>query len=93
MERIRQTLAEGEKANLSLDYLFCCNGDQDIAYEEHKYIMEHAVPLCPQLVPGKNYDYFKTPKGYDFIHTIPGGIHDMNAWQLHLYHALQIFFR
>lgn len=83
VERIRQTLAEGEKANLSLDYLFCCNGDQDIAYEEHKYIMEHAVPLCPQLVPGKNYDFF----------TIPGGIHDMNAWQLHLYHALQIFFR
>lgn len=81
--RIQQTLSEGEKRDLCLDYLFCCNGDKDIAYAEHKYIMEKAEPVCPQLVRGKNYDFF----------TIPGGVHDMKAWQLHLYHALQIFFR
>ena len=44
--------------------------------------MDKAVQACPQLVKGKNYDFF----------TIPGGVHDMKAWQLHLYHALQIFF-
>lgn len=67
---------------VKLDYLFCCNGDKDIAYEEHKEIMDKAEKCCPQLVRGKNYDFF----------IIPGGVHDMKAWQLHLYHALQIFF-
>ncbi len=83
VERICRTLSDGESRGLFLDYLFCCNGDKDIAYEEHKYIMEQTLQVCPQLVPGKNYDFF----------TIPGGVHDMKAWQLHLYHALQIFFR
>lgn len=83
VKRIQETLADGESRGLSLDYLFCCNGDKDIAFEEHKYIMECAGQVCPQLVQGKNYDFF----------TIPGGVHDMKAWQLHLYHALQIFFK
>ena len=82
VERIQKTLAEAESRGLALDYLFCCNGDKDVAYAEHWDIMERTVPVCPQLVPGKNYDFF----------TIPGGVHDMKAWQLHLYHALQIFF-
>lgn len=80
--RIKETLAEGEARGLLLDYMFCCNGDKDIAYAEHKDIMDRAEAVCPQLVKGKNYDFF----------TIPGGVHDMKAWQLHLYHALQIFF-
>ncbi len=83
VKRIRETLEKGEKAGLPLKYLFCCNGDKDIAYEEHKEIMEKAVPLCPQLKQGETYDFY----------VIPGGVHDMKAWQLHLYHALQVFFR
>lgn len=83
VERIGETLAQGESRGLLLDYMFCCNGDKDIAYAEHKDIMDRAEAACPQLVKGKNYDFF----------TIPGGVHDMKAWQLHLYHALQIFFR
>lgn len=80
--RIQKTLADAESKGLTLDYLFCCNGDDDMAYEEHRYVMEHALRQCPQLVPKKNYDFF----------LIPGGKHDMKAWQLDLYHALQIFF-
>lgn len=83
VERIRKTLAEGENKGLTLDYLFCCNGDKDIAYAEHRDIMDRAAQICPQLVLGKNYDFY----------TIPGGVHDMKAWQLDLYHALQVFFR
>lgn len=82
VRRIQRTLADAESRGLGLDYFFCCNGDEDIAYEEHRYIMEKAVQVCPQLVQDKTYDFF----------TIPGGEHDMKAWQLHLYHALQIFF-
>lgn len=80
--RIQKTLADAESRGLSLDYLFCCNGDKDMAYEEHRTVMENALKQCPQLVPKKNYDFF----------LIPGGMHDMKAWQLDLYHALQIFF-
>ena len=82
VKRIQETLAGAEEKGLSLDYLFCCNGDKDIAFAEHQYIMDKALQACPQLIPGKNYDFY----------VIPGGVHDMKAWQLHLYHALQIFF-
>lgn len=81
--RILATLSEGAQKGLPLRYLFCCNGDQDIAYAEHLDIMTKVEPLCPTLKRGENYDFF----------VIPGGVHDMKAWQLHLYHALQIFFR
>lgn len=82
VKRICDTLAEGEKKGLNLDYMFCCNGDKDIAYEEHIEIMEKTLKETSLLVPGENYDFF----------IIPGGVHDMKAWQLHLYHALQVFF-
>ena len=81
--RIKETLANGYEKGLKLDFMFCCNGDEDIAYPEHIEIMTKALEVCPQLVPGENYDFY----------TIPGGVHDMKAWQLHLYHALQIFFK
>lgn len=80
--RIIETLENGAKNNLPLDYLFCCNGDQDIAFEEHNEIMGNVTKACDILKTGENYDFF----------IIPGGVHDMKAWQLHLYHALQIFF-
>lgn len=83
VKRITETLKEGARKGLSLDYMFCCNGDQDIAFAEHKEIMEKTLKECDLLVPGKNYDFF----------VIPGGVHDMKAWQLDLYHALQIFFK
>lgn len=67
---------------MDLKCMFCCNGDQDIAYAEHVYIMDRAEQECPQLQKGKNY----------FFVTIPGGVHDMKAWQLDLYNALQVFF-
>ncbi len=82
VKRIIETLENGVKNNLPLDYLFCCNGDQDIAYEEHVEIMSNVTKTCDILKEGENYDFF----------IIPGGVHDMKAWQLHLYHALQIFF-
>ena len=83
VQRICETLDKGEKEGLKLDYMFCCNGDADIAYAEHKDIMEKVLKKTDKLVPGKNYDFY----------LIPGGVHDMKAWQLDLYHALQIFFR
>lgn len=82
IKRITETLENGVKNNLPLDYMFCCNGDQDIAYEEHIDIMTNVEKQCAILKRDTNYDFF----------VIPGGVHDMKAWQLHLFHALQIFF-
>ncbi|MBR4815997.1 MAG: hypothetical protein IKZ73_01875 [Lachnospiraceae bacterium] len=82
-KRICETLMNGEEKGLELKYMFCCNGDKDIAYAEHTDIMGKVTAVCPQLKKGVNYDFF----------TIPGGVHDMKAWQLDLYHALQIFFK
>ncbi len=83
VKRICETLENGYNKGLELDYMFCCNGDKDIAFEEHKDIMGRAVKESKYLEQGKNYDFF----------IIPGGVHDMKAWQLHMYHALQIFFK
>ena len=63
--------------------MFCCNGDKDIAYAEHIDVMGKAEAACPQLKKGENY----------FFMTIPGGIHDMKAWQTDLYNVLPVFFR
>ena len=82
VRRICEALKSGKEKGYDLKYMFCCNGDKDIAYEEHKDIMEKALQACPELKKGENYDFF----------VVPGGIHDMKFWQLHLYHALQIFF-
>jgi endo-1,4-beta-xylanase len=83
VERICKTLSEGKEKGFDLKYMLCCNGDKDIAFEEHKDIMEKAVAKSDLLVQGTNYDFF----------IIPGGVHDIKAWQLHLYHALQVFFK
>ena len=83
VERICTTLEEGDKKGLKLDYMFCGNGTDDMAYAEHKDIMEKAVEASPYIKPGENYEFY----------VIPGGVHDMKAWQLHLYHALQVFFK
>lgn len=81
--RIKDALEKGKAGNLPLKYMFCANGDQDIAFEEHIEIMTRVEEECDILKRGKNYDFF----------IIPGGVHDMDAWQLHLYYALQIFFK
>ena len=83
VRRICETLENGLKKGYQLDYMFCCNGDKDIAYREHKEIMEKAVKACSILRKGVNYDFL----------VIPGGVHDMVAWQLDLYHILQVFFK
>lgn len=83
VKRIQETLENGYKKELPVKYMFCCNGDQDIAFAEHMDIMTRALEICPQLKEKENYDFY----------LIPGGVHDMKAWKLDLYHALQIFFQ
>lgn len=82
VKRIKETLIKGYEKGYSLKYMFCANGDKDIAYAEHIDIMTRAVEESEYLDEGNNYS----------MYIIPGGVHDMKAWQLHLFHALQVFF-
>lgn len=83
VRRICNSLQEGREKGLKLDYLCCFNGDEDIAFAEHREIMEKAEKECDLLRKGENYDFM----------IIPGGKHDMDAWQLDLYVLLQTIFR
>ncbi len=83
VERIVSTLENGRKNGLGIDFMYCCNGDGDIAYAEHKDIMEKVLARTDILKFDENYDFF----------VIPGGVHDMKAWQLDMYHVLKVFFK
>lgn len=82
VERLCSVIADEYGKNHMIDYLFCCNGDGDIAYAEHKYIMDKAMEKSPFLTRGINCEFM----------TIPGGVHDMKAWQYDLYETLRFFF-
>ena len=70
VKRILETLKNGEEQGLPLKYMFCGNGDKDIAYAEHTDIMGKVLPQCPQIKPGENYDFY----------VIPGGVHDLQVF-------------
>jgi enterochelin esterase-like enzyme len=74
--------SEGFK-DYSINYLFACNGTDDIAYKEHVVVMEKVLASTNKLKENVNYDFM----------VIPEGRHDMRAWQLDLYHTLQKFFK
>lgn len=80
--RILKTLAAMEK-DYPLSYLFCCNGDRDIAYPEHIDIMNRVEAECPYLRRGENYDFM----------TIPGGEHNTPAVHYDIYRSMDIFFK
>jgi enterochelin esterase-like enzyme len=83
VKRITETLKAGAKKGLDVKFMFCANGDKDIAFNDQSDVMSKVLSICPELTDGVNYDFY----------VIPGGVHDMKAWQLHLYHALQVFFK
>ncbi len=80
--RILDTLGKMEK-DYPLSYLFCCNGDLDIAYPEHIDIMERAEAESSYLRRGENYDFM----------TIPGGMHNSEAVHYDIYRSMEIFFK
>ncbi len=81
-DKIIKVIQDGEKNGYKLGFMYCGNGTKDIAYEEHKVIMEKAVAKSDVLKPGYNYDFI----------TIPDGSHDMWSWHIHLYNSLRVFF-
>lgn len=75
-------IEEGQANGMPLGYVYCGNGTDDFALEGQLDIMEKALIRSDKLVPGRNFDFV----------LIPGGIHDMNQWHIHLYNTLKIFF-
>lgn len=81
-DRLNQIIEEGEANGMPLGYLYCGNGSEDLALAGQLDLMQKALVRSNVLVPGRNYDFV----------MIPGGIHDMNQWHIHLYNTLKIFF-
>lgn len=81
-DRLNQIIEEGEANGMPLGYLYCGNGSEDLALAGQLDLMQKALIRSNVLVPGRNYDFV----------MIPGGIHDMNQWHIHLYNTLKIFF-
>ena len=81
-EKFIKVIEEGEANGMPLGYVYCGNGTDDFALDGQLDIMEKALIRSDKLVPGRNFDFV----------LIPGGIHDMNQWHIHLYNTLKIFF-
>ena len=81
-DRFNKIIEEGEANGMPLGFIYCGNGSEDFALSGQLDLMQKALVRSNILVPGRNYDFV----------IIPGGIHDMNQWHIHLYNTLKIFF-
>lgn len=81
-DRFNKIIAEGEANGMPLGFIYCGNGSEDFALSGQLDLMQKALVRSNVLVPGRNFDFV----------IIPGGIHDMNQWHIHLYNTLKIFF-
>lgn len=81
-DRFNRIIEEGEANGMPLGYIYCGNGSDDFALSGQLDLMQKALVRSNILVPGRNFDFV----------MIPGGIHDMNQWHIHLYNTLKIFF-
>lgn len=81
-DRLLKVIEDGEANGMPLGYIYCGNGSDDFALSGQQDLMQKALTRSDTLVPGRNYDFV----------LIPGGIHDMNQWHIHLYNTLKIFF-
>ncbi|WP_051437648.1 alpha/beta hydrolase-fold protein [Eubacterium xylanophilum] len=81
-DKIIKTIKDGEEKGYALGYLYCGNGTEDMAYEEHLNVMNKVLEKSDVLTPRENYDFV----------VIPDGKHDMWSWHIHLYNCLRVFF-
>ena len=91
VSKIVSTIEEGIAKEMPLGFLYCGNGINDLAHDEHVAIMEKAVNATDKLVDGANYAFIDLPRlersygGYT-------GEHSMWSWHVHLYNCLRVFF-
>lgn len=81
-DKFNKIIEEGEANGMPLGYIYCGNGSDDFALSGQLDLMQKALVRSDILIPGRNFDFV----------IIPGGIHDMNQWHIHLYNTLKIFF-
>lgn len=90
-DKIVSVIEAGYEKGMPLGFLYCGNGVDDIAHDEHVNIMKKAVSMTDKLVEGANYAFIDLPRlersygGYT-------GEHSMWSWHIHLYNCLRVFF-
>lgn len=91
VQKIVSTIEDGLKKGMELGFLYCGNGVEDIAHDEHVAIMKKAVAATDKLVEGANYAFIDLPR----LERSYGGFtgeHSMWSWHIHLYNCLRVFF-
>lgn len=91
VEKITSVIENGVENGMPLGFLYCGNGVDDIAHDEHVEIMKKAVEQSDQLVEGANYAFIDLPK-LDRLYGGCTGEHSMWSWHIHLYNCLRVFF-
>jgi enterochelin esterase-like enzyme len=86
VEQIVTAIEEGAKKGMPLGFLYCGNGEGDMAHDEHVDIMQKVLEKTEFLVDGANYAFIDLP------HEGNLGEHNMWSWHVHLYNCLRLFF-
>jgi len=91
-EKIVATIEEGAKKGMPLGFLYCGNGEKDMAHDEHVQTMEKVLGMTDYLVEGANYAFIDLPYKEDRSYGGKLGEHSMWSWHVHFYNCLRVFF-
>lgn len=90
-DKIVSAIENGIDKGMPLGFLYCGNGVEDIAHDEHVNVMQKAVAKTDKLIENANYAFIDLPvlpRPYDG----KTGEHSMWSWHIHLYNCLRVFF-
>lgn len=90
-DKIVSVIENGIDKGMPLGFLYCGNGVNDIAHDEHVNIMKKAVEKTDKLIENANYAFIDLP----VLPRSSGGKtgeHSMWSWHIHLYNCLRVFF-
>lgn len=90
-QKIVSVIEDGVKIGMPLGFLYCGNGVDDMAHDEHVDVMKKAVEMTDKLVDGANYAFIDLPKQERLYNGVTGE-HSMWSWHIHLYNCLRVFF-
>ncbi len=91
-EKIVKVIEEGAKNGMPLGFLYCGNGEKDMAHDEHVECMRKATEMTDYLVEGANYAFIDLPYKEDRSYGGKLGEHSMWSWHVHFYNCLRVFF-
>ena len=91
VEKIVSTIEDGIEKGMPMGFLYCGNGVNDSAHNEHVAVMQKVLEKTDKLVEGANYAFIDLPR-LERSYNGYTGEHSMWSWHIHLYNCLRVFF-